>query len=160
MHATLIVPRERSDWGCSMAYTGPRSRAVVNRADPEARLRIFALLILAGGGPAAAQDVPDWADIARIFDDRCVNCHSQDAAAAALRLDTYEGAITGSANGVVLVPGNAAASELIRRLLGTSLPRMPFLSKALPAGEIALIERWIAADMPEGRPAETDLGRR
>jgi mono/diheme cytochrome c family protein len=135
----------------------PRSRAGPRRAGPEAFVHVLPLLMLAAAGPAAAQDAPDWTDIAVIFNERCVNCHSEDAAAAALRLDTYEGAIAGGVNGAVLVPGEASASELIRRLRGTSLPRMPFLSNALDADEIALIERWIAADLPEGGSARAGL---
>lgn len=76
-------------------------------------------------------------------------CHSEVAGASkGLRLDDYAATLAGSERGVVLVSGNAAGSELIRRLRGESTPRMPFLSRPLPDDEIALIESWIIAGMP------------
>lgn len=79
-------------------------------------------------------------------------CHSREAAARGLRLDSYAGTLAGSDNGPVLIPGDGASSELLRRLRGESRPRMPFLSRSLSPAEIDLIERWIAAGMPEGAP--------
>jgi hypothetical protein len=76
-------------------------------------------------------------------------CHSAVAGASkGLRLDDYDAAIAGSERGVVMIPGDAAGSELMLRLRGNSTPRMPFLSRPLPEDEIALIERWIVAGMP------------
>lgn len=76
-------------------------------------------------------------------------CHSALAGASkGLRLDDYAAALAGSERGVVLVSGNAADSELIRRLRGESTPRMPFLGRPLPDDEIALIESWVMAGMP------------
>lgn len=76
-------------------------------------------------------------------------CHSAVAGASkGLRLDDYEAALLGSERGAVLIPGNAAESELVRRLRGESTPRMPFLSRPLPEAQIALIESWIVAGMP------------
>ena len=100
---------------------------------------------------AYAEDTrpPDWADVSAIFKERCVMCHSKVAGASkGLRLDDYSAALAGSERGAVLLPGDASASELVRRLRGESNPRMPFLSRPLPEAQIALIERWIAAGMP------------
>jgi mono/diheme cytochrome c family protein len=92
---------------------------------------------------------PDWADVTAIFKERCVMCHSEVAGASrGLRLDDYDAVIAGSERGAVVVPGNAKGSELVRRLRGESTPRMPFLSRALPDDQIALIENWIVAGMP------------
>lgn len=100
---------------------------------------------------AFAEDAasPDWADVSAVFTKRCVMCHSALAGASkGLRLDDYAAALAGSERGVVLVSGNAADSELIRRLRGESTPRMPFLGRPLPDDEIALIESWVMAGMP------------
>lgn len=114
---------------------------------------LAAVAMLAPAGGAVATDAsPNWAQVAPVFRERCVMCHSREAAADALRLDSYDGAIAGSENGPVLVPGDPSASEMIRRLRGESQPRMPFLSRPLPPEEIALIERWIAAGIPEHDP--------
>ena len=92
---------------------------------------------------------PDWTDVSGIFKERCIMCHSAVAGASkGLRLDDYAAAIAGSERGAVLVPGDPEGSELVRRLSGKSAPRMPFLSRPLPADQIAIIENWIAAGMP------------
>lgn len=80
-------------------------------------------------------------------------CHSGEHAAVELHLDSYEGAIAGGKNGPVLVPGDAASSELMRRVRGESQPRMPFLGYPLDVDEIALLEYWIEAGLPLGEPA-------
>jgi len=107
------------------------------------------LLVSTPATAGGAAEAPDWADVSTIFVHRCVMCHSDLGAARELRLDTYEGAITGSEKGAVLVPGDKAASELIRRILGESVPRMPFLAPSLPADEIDVILRWVEAGLPE-----------
>ena len=110
----------------------------------------FVLIAAVPGAAAAGSDVaPGWAEVSAVFAERCVMCHSAVAGASkGLRLDDYAAALTGSERGVVLIPGNAADSELIRRLRGQSAPRMPFLSRPLRDDEIALIESWIAAGLP------------
>ena len=94
---------------------------------------------------------PDWTDVSRIFNERCINCHSALGASKGLRLDSYQAAVTGSERGAVLLPGDAANSELVRRLRGESVPRMPFLSVPLPQNELDLIIRWIDAGLPAAR---------
>ena len=113
-------------------------------------LQLCSVLLLstpAAGGDK--NDPPNWSDVRSVFVARCVMCHSAQGAALGLRLDTYEAAIAGSRNGAVLRPGDAVGSELIRRLRGESLPRMPFLSYPLPDDEIELILRWVNAGLPE-----------
>jgi hypothetical protein len=109
---------------------------------------IFCLSLAATGG-AMADEGPTWRDVEPIFVERCVMCHSSQGASKGLRLDTLDGAIAGSADGAVLIPGNADASELVLRLRGESLPRMPFLSYPLSTDQIALIIQWIDAGMPD-----------
>ncbi|MBF9058572.1 hypothetical protein HKCCSP123_05195 [Rhodobacterales bacterium HKCCSP123] len=114
------------------------------------------MLIVALLAPLAAygeeRPSPDWSDVSAIFEERCVMCHSVDAGASrGLRLDDYDAALAGSDRGPVLLSGDAARSELMRRLLGESTPRMPFLSRALPDDQIAVIEAWIIAGMPDER---------
>jgi mono/diheme cytochrome c family protein len=103
----------------------------------------------------AAEDAPDWRAVSAVFVAHCVNCHAAHGAALGLRLDSYEAALAGGERGPVLIAGDAAGSELVRRLRGESVPRMPFLSRALPAEEIDVVVRWVEAGLPRGddRPA-------
>lgn len=81
-------------------------------------------------------------------------CHSGDGASAGLKLDSFEATLKGGLKGPVVKAGDPAASELIRRLKGTSLPRMPMTGPPyLPDSQIALFERWVAAGLKRGGAA-------
>jgi len=131
------------------ASSGARAAVLLGPA----ALALLAVFVHVFGGAASAEEAaPDWEPIGALFRERCVMCHSREAAARGLRLDSYAGAIAGGESGPVLIPGDPPSSELIRRLNGASRPRMPFLSYPLTASEIELVERWIAAGLPEGVP--------
>ena len=114
-------------------------------------LALVALALQAMALPASADGhgPPDWDDASEVFARRCNMCHSEFGAFRGLRLDSYAAAIAGSERGAVLLPGDPDASELMLRLRGESPPRMPFLGPPLPQNEIDVIERWIAAGLPE-----------
>ncbi len=84
----------------------------------------------------------------------CYSCHGAAKVKGALRLDKKEYVFEGGENGPVLIAGNAAGSELIRRI---KLPRshkeaMPGKGKGLSDDEIKLLEFWIdkGAPWPDG----------
>jgi hypothetical protein len=54
-------------------------------------------------------------DIRPLLHARCIECHGPDKQNSGLRLDHKAAALKGGAGGAVIVPGNSAASELIRR---------------------------------------------
>lgn len=90
----------------------------------------------------------DYAQVAPVLAARCVMCHQGEAAPLGLRLDTLEGLRAGSANGPVVHAGDTERSELLRRLRGTSMPRMPMTGPPfLSDEEIALFEQWIAGGL-------------
>ena len=99
---------------------------------------------------AGAADVT-YTDIAPILQQRCVMCHSGPAAPRGLRLDSLDGLLAGGDNGAVVKDGDPAASELIRRLQGVSLPRMPMTGPPfLSDEETSLFEEWIVTGMQAG----------
>lgn len=80
-----------------------------------------------------------------IFAHNCYKCHSTEKSKGELALDHEEGVFAGGENGPILVKGNAAESDIIRRL---ELPRshddvMPPKGKSLDQTEIDLIRLWI-----------------
>lgn len=86
-------------------------------------------------------------DIRPILSDNCFACHGPDSASrkADLRLDRFADA-TAMRNGrAAIVKGNAAASEIIKRISGNG-PLMPPASthKKLTAQQIATLRRWVA----------------
>lgn len=70
-----------------------------------------------------------YSDIAPILLGRCVMCHIPGGLMGKppenYRLDSYAETIS-QADRARVVPGNALASELYRRILGYAQPRMPF----------------------------------
>jgi mono/diheme cytochrome c family protein len=115
------------------------SVAVGNRAD-------------GSGAPSESRagQPPTWPEVAPVFAQYCVVCHSGEAAPFGLRLDSYEAVLAGSQRGEVVRRGAPEESELIRRLRGTSQPRMPLVGPPLPDSLIARIAEWIAAGAPRG----------
>ena len=88
-------------------------------------------------------------------------CHSGEAAAAGLKLNSFDAIIKGSSRGAVVKSGQPGASELIRRIEGTSQPRMPMTGPPfLSENEIALFERWIGAGLKQGDAAVATLVER
>ncbi|HSG76152.1 MAG TPA: c-type cytochrome domain-containing protein, partial [Burkholderiales bacterium] len=63
--------------------------------------------------------------MARILAERCAMCHQGEAAPLGLRLESIDSLLKGGSKGPVVKPGDPAGSELVRRLRGTSQPRMP-----------------------------------
>lgn len=126
---------------------------------PTVALATLCLALLANSASVDAQTQPTYADIAPIFADNCVGCHGGADAVLGLRLDSPDGIRRGSENGPVAVPGKPGESELVRRIRGQSEPRMPLTGPPfLDDRQIALIETWIAAGMPEGTPAAPQAG--
>lgn len=74
-----------------------------------------ALFLLSARETQAAVDFSR--DILPILSDKCFHCHGPDAKTrkANLRFDTKEGAFRLRKGKSVIVPGNSAASELVRR---------------------------------------------
>lgn len=105
-----------------------------------------------------------WQHVAPIFATRCAKCHTDQGlmgpAPEGYRLTAYESALS-PADRARVISGNPEASELVRRIRGQALPRMPFDGPPfLDADEIALIEAWIAAGAPDaaGRTADVPTG--
>jgi hypothetical protein len=61
-------------------------------------------------------------DVAPLLTQRCMDCHGREPLMANLDLRTRDGALKGAKHGPVIVPGNAAASHLYRRLIGEETP--------------------------------------
>jgi ankyrin repeat protein/mono/diheme cytochrome c family protein len=90
-----------------------------------------------------------------ILANRCFGCHGARQQQSGLRLDLRQNALRGGDYGVVIVPGNAADSKLMRRLTGSDAGLQMPPTGALPPDEIAVLRAWIdsGAEMP-GRAAE------
>ena len=88
--------------------------------------------------------------VRQIFAHTCYRCHSSDKQEGDLRLDSEEGVMRGGEGGPVVLPGNAAESEIIRRLRlpASHEDAMPEEGDPLAEEEIALVELWINEGAP------------
>jgi mono/diheme cytochrome c family protein len=102
-------------------------------------------------GPLNEEQIQDLnLQVRTIFAHNCYSCHGAGKVKGQLRLDRKEFIFEGGEHGKVIVPGNAANSEMIRRI---KLPRndkesMPTKGKGLTKNEIAIIEFWIQQGAP------------
>ena len=97
---------------------------------------------------AAAGADPYLAVIQPLVRERCVSCHGALQQKAGLRLDTVAAMLRGGDAGPVVVPGNAPASLLLRRVTTEDVAdRMPPQHEGLPldATQAESIQRWITA---------------
>ena len=132
-------------------------------------MRKLLLLAVLASAAQGADPVQFNRDIRPIFSDKCFPCHGPDAAnrSTALRFDSRESVLAELPSGVrAVVPGDADASELIRRIASEDpVRRMPPAYQGhakLSDREIDLMRRWVEqgaewqghwAFIPPQRPA-------
>jgi hypothetical protein len=83
-------------------------------------------------------------DVAPIFVDKCIGCHTDGDAKGGLRLDTFAAMEKGGSRGLLAVKNNAQASLLVQKLVTTNAQqRMPKNGEALKDKEIQTIVAWV-----------------
>ncbi len=132
----MRVPRVPGVWRQN-AYTTALMTAVLTAAWP------------AGGIVRAEESLHFDRDIRPILAENCYACHGPGAQEAGLRLDSAAAATGDLDSGLrAVVPGDAAASELLTRIRATDpdvVMPPPHTKKSLTDAEKALLEKWIAA---------------
>ncbi len=111
-------------------------------------------------GPPSGSFV-GYADVAPVFARHCVRCHVQGGRMGAppegFILASYKDLLD-SGDEVRVVPGRPEASELLRRIRGDALPRMPYDGPPwLSEEEVALVSRWIADGARDEAGVEADV---
>jgi len=91
-------------------------------------------------------------DIGPLLKDNCVNCHGGDKTKADFDLATREGLLLGGAEGVAVVPFDAAASKLMKMIRHEEEPHMPDKKPKLSDDVIAKIAAWIDHGAPYEAP--------
>ncbi len=81
-------------------------------------------------------------DVLPIFEARCIRCHGTSRQNGGLMLNTYAAVLAGGTDGVVVIPGDAAGSTLVRLITQGEMPKN---SSPLSAEQIKLISDWISA---------------
>jgi len=118
---------------------------------------LIAPFVLAAVSRAAQPDGQELFEsrIRPLLVDRCYACHNAaNAAEGGLALDSRDGLLAGGDSGPAIVPGDPAASLLVRVLRHeVEGLKMPKDSGRLSAEAIADVERWIAAGAVDPRDA-------
>src|SRR5580765_8050979 len=88
-----------------------------------------------------------------LISSKCFSCHGPDESSrkAKLRLDLRDEAIKDHKGTRAIVPGEAASSELVRRITATDpddIMPPPKTGRTLSAVEIDLLKRWIQQGAP------------
>jgi len=104
-------------------------------------------------GSVWAKPIDFQREIRSILSDNCFQCHGPDATSrmANLRLDLKESALEKRKSGAAIVPSNASASLLYRRIVDKNPGRrMPpsYSHKTVTDAQAALIKRWIDEGAP------------
>lgn len=118
-------------------------------------LRITSVSVLASALILPSGAAVDFSkQVAPILEKHCIECHGAEKQKGKLRLDTKADAMKGGKAGPSVKPGDAAGSELHRRVV---LPKedddhMPPEGFPLSAEETAILKQWIdeGAQWPEG----------
>lgn len=86
---------------------------------------------------------------------RCAPCHGHRRHEANLDLRTKASILKGGKSGPAAIPGKPSDSLIVKRIhAGEMPPRRQLVSvsvKPMEQDELALLERWIAAGMPDGK---------
>jgi WD40 repeat protein len=99
-------------------------------------------------------------EIAPLLQRRCATCHGEESAKGGYRLDSFQRMNkAGDSDLPPVVAGKVKESELYQLLIEKDAnDRMPQKADALPAHEIALIERWIKEGaVNDGGPVDRPL---
>jgi mono/diheme cytochrome c family protein len=116
-------------------------------------LVLLAFAAYSVGGTIAQAEDAFQRDIGPILQKHCSECHGDEEPEAKLRLSSQDGLLYGSRSGRVVVPGQAAASMLVRLLAADAKPHMPPEGQLTDA-EIATVSQWV------NRLSSGDLPRR
>ena len=121
-----------------------------------------AALVVAAAAPAPVEPGVEWTPpeatvrydgVRRVFEAKCVSCHTGSDAARGLRLDSWESTIAGSDEGEAVIAYDAARSlliELTTKLVGGPHPA-ELDAEGLTEDEVSLLSAWI----DEGAPSES-----
>src|SRR5690349_21475341 len=108
-------------------------------------LRCAIPLVLIGSAALAAEPVGYYDDIKPLLAVHCYKCHSGETAKAGLRLDVRDNALAKHKSGkVAIAPGEAGASEVVRRITSRDPDEMmPPKGERLSGADVERVRAWV-----------------
>jgi hypothetical protein len=104
---------------------------------------LLTLLSTQSAAPAPAPSISFDTQVKPVLEQACLSCHGETMQSGKFDLRSRDSALKGGARGSDIVPGDAAASRLYRRIAGLERPSMPAQAEPLAAEQIAAIKKWI-----------------
>src|SRR5580704_15060121 len=105
---------------------------------------LISLICAWPGSARAADEVRYNRDVRPILSNRCFKCHGPDLKKSGLDLQTRDTALKPAKSGSpAIVPGNAAASQLVQRVTAEGSEHMPPRGDPLTPQQIATLRAWI-----------------
>ena len=126
-------------------------------------IRALALLLVAfmATSSRALEKTNDYAAVAAIVAQHCLDCHAAQEPEGRLVMETFESLMKGGESGAALVPGKSGDSLLVKMIEGRlekdgkKLIMPPGKRKKLQPEEIAVLKSWIdAGALPPKEPAK------
>jgi mono/diheme cytochrome c family protein len=97
-------------------------------------------------------------DVRAVLKQHCVKCHGGDKTRGGLDLTTRASLLKGGDEGVIVIPGKATESLLIRLVSHLEKPHMPAKNPKLPDAAIQKIAQWIDLGAPYDQPLIVKTG--
>jgi len=92
----------------------------------------------------AARTIDFAADVKPILQASCARCHARGRERGGFSIETRERLLAGGDNGAAVVPGDSAASELVRLVAGLDPEAvMPKKGSRLTAEQVGILRAWI-----------------
>src|SRR5437762_1493231 len=144
--------RKKAERGLSMNRRMP-ARARLTALTLLATYSIVASFAASAKKQSGTEPVDFSSQIRPLISSKCFSCHGQDESSrkAKLRLDLRDEAIKDHKGTRAIVPGDAANSEMVRRITATDADDImppPQPGRTLSAVEIDLLKRWIQQGAP------------
>ncbi|OAI57526.1 hypothetical protein AYO47_07985 [Planctomyces sp. SCGC AG-212-M04] len=123
------------------------------------RVHFLLFSLLAAGGAAAADDAPPDPAGVEFFEKsvrpllikHCAECHDNGKAEGGLSMASRAALLKGGDSGTALVPGKPDESRLVDAVRYQNLDLQMPPKGALPAGDVAVFEKWVAMGAPDPR---------
>ena len=91
--------------------------------------------------PAAQGATVSFAhDILPIIESRCINCHGGQRTEKGLDLKTFDSLMSGSENGPIITPGDAADSKFVELVANQKMPKR---GPKLTPPQVQLFTEWV-----------------
>ncbi|MEQ1850355.1 MAG: c-type cytochrome domain-containing protein, partial [Chthoniobacteraceae bacterium] len=114
-------------------------------------MKLRQLLFILAAAPLLAEEADYFPAVAKLIEDRCMDCHSADDPDGKFVMERYEDIMKGGESGEVVKPGKSSESLMVKYLRGEVMRdgkkkfMPPGKREKLTAEEVEMFAKWIDA---------------